>query len=53
MSKVGAVIQDIDEELYEAMQKRVEEADLLNIAEKLKVPYQWVKDRYDALSEDW
>lgn len=53
MSKIGAVIQDIDEELYDAMQKRVEEADLLNIAEKLGVPYRWVKDRYDELSADW
>lgn len=53
MSKINAVIQDIDEELYDAMQKRVENADLLNIAEKLGVPFSWVKDRYDVLSTDW
>jgi DNA-binding Lrp family transcriptional regulator len=53
MSKIGAVIQDIDEALIEAMQKRVEPADLLNIAEKLGVPFKWVEDRYNELSADW
>ena len=53
MSKIGAVIQEIDEELYDAMQKRVEDADLLNIAEKLGVPFNWVKERYKELGADW
>jgi hypothetical protein len=54
MSKIGAVIQDIDEELCDLMsKKRVEDADLLNVAELLNVPFAWVKDRYNELSTDW
>lgn len=53
MSKISDLILDIDEELYEAMNKRVENADLLNIAKKLKVPFDWVDCRYKELLEDW
>jgi len=53
MSKVSDLILDIDEELYDAMQKRVENADLLSIAQKLKVPFDWVEARYQELLEDW
>lgn len=54
MSKVGAVVFDIDEELYELMGKKgVETADLLDVAKKLKVPFTWVAERYKELLEEW
>ena len=54
MSKVGALVFEIDEELYELMGKKcVENADLLNLAQKLKVPFTWVAERYEELGEGW
>lgn len=53
MSKIGGVIMDIDEELYNAMNKRVDEYVMLKIAEKLGIPYAWVAGRYNELLEDW
>jgi hypothetical protein len=53
MSKMGAIVADIDEELANAMSKPVDTVILLNIAKKTGVPFEWVKQRYAEMSEGW
>ena len=53
MSKMSAIVADIDEELAYAMTKPVDTVILMNIAKAAGVPFEWVKQRYAEMSEGW
>jgi hypothetical protein len=55
MSKIGDVILAIDEELAEAfaVRKVIDRVVILEIADKLHIPFGWVEDRYNDMLRDW
>jgi chorismate mutase len=53
MSAMGNLILEIDEQLYDVMNKRIDNAVMLDIAKDVGVPFNWVADRYKELLEDW
>lgn len=53
MSAIGNLILEIDEQLYDAMDKRIDNVVMLDIAKDVGVPFNWVADRYKELLEDW